>query len=138
MCPCARAVRWVEVGLVVLILPLPLFLCLLRFWDDRADKQQTMDTCHRPTGKSISCCCFPKRSFARRGLISLKNPEIQYNKLGVLNEAPSLMGQRSCDNVEPSANACVLDFEVCRASPALHGPLMPALPSNQRRSWSVG
>lgn len=44
MCLCARAEGWVEVGLIVLILSLPLFFCLLRFWDDYTDKQQTTDT----------------------------------------------------------------------------------------------
>lgn len=52
-CLCARAVGWVEVGLIALILSLPLFLCLLRFWDDCTDKQQTTGTGYRPADKCM-------------------------------------------------------------------------------------
>lgn len=41
VCLCACAVGWVEVGLIVLILSLLLFLYLLRFWDEYTDKQTT-------------------------------------------------------------------------------------------------
>ena len=70
-------------GLIVLILSVPLFLSLLRFWDDCTDKQQAMDIekVIDPV-KNPSAAPAPQSTFSKNESVTcVKTPELQGTEL---------------------------------------------------------